>query len=214
MENYLVVLFDNKVRKKIIKKYITFKKAKRFFDNLISKSQSVIFEKKIKNGHPSKLEIGLVELSSKQLLPVYVTDEMGRNVRVKLENDGMTLIEIKEYKTEELLYDYQINKKIDVHKLIKKYIKGDGIKMISSLNNKLIVQNDDQIFLFSLKNDDESKRLIDSLSGYFYKIKRGDCIFVKDVSTPQKKYLFSLLESKGFDKKNLYRKYTTYPLSK
>lgn len=212
MENYLVVLFDNKVRKKIIKKYITFKKAKRFFDNLISTSQNVIFEKKVKNGYPYKLELGLVELSSKQLLPVYVTDEMGRNVRVKLENENMTLIEIKEYKTEELLYDCQNNKKIDVNQLIRKYIKGDGIKMISSLNNKLIVQNDEQIFLFSLKNDEESKRLIDSLSGHFFKIKRGDCLFIKDVSTPQKKYLYSLLESKGFDKKRLYRKYTTYPL--
>jgi hypothetical protein len=29
-------------------------------------------------------EIGIVEMSSKQLVPVYMTDEFGRNVKVKL----------------------------------------------------------------------------------------------------------------------------------
>lgn len=212
MENYLVILFENKIKKKIIKKYITFNKAKKFFDSLIKESQNVIFEKKFKNGHPTKTELGLVELSSKQLLPVYVTDEMGRNLRVKLENEGMTLVEIHEYKTEELIYDYKEKKKITANTLIKKYLKGDGIKMVSSLNNKIIIQNDEEIYLFSLKNDGETKRFIDCISGFFYGKNRGDCIFVKDVSKPQKKYLFDLLESKGFDKKNLYRKYTTFPL--
>lgn len=212
MENYLVILFENKIKKKIIKKYITFNKAKKFFDSLIKENQNVIFEKKFKNGHPTKTELGLVELSSKQLLPVYVTDEMGRNLRVKLENEGMTLVEINEYKTEELIYDYKEKKKITTNTLIKKYLKGDGIKMVSSLNNKIIVQNDEEIYLFSLKNDRETKRFIDCISGFFYEKNRGDCIFVKDISTPQKKYLFDLLESKGFDKKNLYRKYTTFPL--
>ena len=34
--NYLVVLFKNKVRKKIINKFVTFIKAKEFFDNKIN----------------------------------------------------------------------------------------------------------------------------------------------------------------------------------
>jgi len=33
--NYLVVLFKNKVRKKIINKFVTFVKAKEFFDIII-----------------------------------------------------------------------------------------------------------------------------------------------------------------------------------
>ena len=89
-------------------------------------------------------------------------------------------------------------------------MKSDGLKMISVLNNKIVVQNDDDVKLFSCKNDTESSRFIDSLSLYFFKIKRGDCLFIKDSSTPQRKYLYSLLESKGYDKKVLYRKFTTY----
>ena len=103
MENYLIVLFENKVRKKILKKYITFKKAKQYFDKCLSDSGNVIFKKNISNGSEIDYEIGLVELSSKQLVPVYITDEMGRNIKVSLENEGMTLISISEYSVEENL---------------------------------------------------------------------------------------------------------------
>jgi hypothetical protein len=211
MENYLIVLFKNKVKNKILKKYITFKKAKNYLENLKKESQEVIFDKLVVDGCETNFEIGLVEKSSAQLVPVYITDEMGRNVKVKLENEGMTLIEISTYKIEEELFDLQQNKKIVTKELIKKYLKSDGVKMISSLNNKIIIQHDDEVYLFSTKNSAESERFLNCVSSYFYGIKRKDCLFIKDVSTPQKKYLYSFLESKGFDKKILYRKFTTYP---
>ena len=214
MENYLIVLFVNKVKKKIIKKYKTYKQAKKFFDKQIENNSNVIFEKKIINGHECNLELSLIELSSNHLLPVYVTDEMGRNVKVKLEDSNMTIVEIKNFKEEEEIYDYQLKIKLNSRELIMKYLKSQSIKMISSLNNKVIIQNEEKIYLFSLKNEEESKRFLDCLSLYFFKIRRSDCIFVKDVSSPQKKYLYSLLENYGFDKKILYRKFTTFPLSK
>jgi hypothetical protein len=94
----------------------------------------------------------------------------------------MTLIEVVQYKKEETIFDIQTNKKITTKELIKKYIKGDGVKMISTLNNKIIIQLDDKIYLFSLKSEKESGRFIDCLMNYFFKIKRKDCIFVKDYS--------------------------------
>ena len=84
--------------------------------------------------------------------------------------------------------------------------------MVSVLNNKVILQKDEEIDLFSLKNESECTRFVESLSSYFFKTKRGDCLFIKDCSSPQRKYLYSLLESNGFDKKALYRKFTTYPV--
>lgn len=211
MENYLIVLFKNKVRHKILKKYITFKRAKNYFDNLKKENDNVIFEKLIVNGKEINFELGLVEKSKNQLVPIYITDEMGRNVKVKLENEGMTLIEISIMKVEEEIFDIQQGIRIETKDLIKKYLKSDGVKMISSLNNKIIIQCEDEIYLFSTKNYKESERFIDCLSNFFYRIKRRDCLFVKDVSTAQKKYLYNLLESKGFDKKILYRKFTTFP---
>ena len=214
MVNYMVVLFKNKKRKRIIKKFVTFSKAKSFYNKKIKESDDVIFNMIVENGHDCRLELGIVEMSSKQLIPIYMTDDMGRSVRVRMEEDGMTLFEISPYKKEELIYDIQKKKKITTQELIKNYLKGDGLKMMSVLNNKIILQEDEVISLFTLKSEQESARFADCLSSYFFKIKRGDCLFVKDYSSVQRKYLYGILESNGFDKKVLYRKFTSLPQSK
>jgi len=210
MENYLIVLFKNKKRKRIIKKFVTLSRAKLFFNKLMNESDEVIFDVLIENATDCKFELGLIEMSTNQSAPVYITDEYGRNVKVTLEDDGMSILQIKPYREEELIFDVQKKKKISTKDLIKTYLKTDGLKMISVLNNKIVVQKDEDIKLFSLKNEKESSRFIDCLSSYFFKIKRGDCLFIKDYSSPQRKYLYNLLESNGFDKKVLYRKFTTY----
>ena len=214
MENYLVVLFKNKKKKKIIKKFITFNRAKLFYDNLINKSQEVIFNVEVESGDECRYEIGLIEMSGKQLVPVYMTDEFGRSIKIKLDEEGMTLFQISQYKKEELIYDVKESKKITVYELIKKYLRGDGMKMVSVLNNKVVVQQEEKFYLFTLKNEQESSRFVDCLSLHFFKIKRGDCLFVKDYSSAQRKYLYGILESNGFSKKVLYRKFTTLPQSK
>ena len=94
---------------------------------------------------------------------------------------------------------------------LNRYLPKVGVKVMSVLNNKVIIQNDDEIRLFSLKSENEAERFIAEISLLFYKNKRGDCLFVTDTSSPQRKYLFQFLESKGFDKKILYRKFTTHP---
>ncbi len=212
MENYMVVLFKDKTKKKIIKKFITFKKAKSFYDDLLKKSNEVIFNVEVEAGKDCKYEVGIVELSSKQLVPVYMTDEFGRSIKVKLNEDGMTLFQISPYKKEELIYDIKEGKKITVQDLIKKYMRGDGLKMVSVLNNKIVVQEEEKINLFTLKSEKESSRLVDCMSLHFFKIKRGDCLFIKDYSSTQRKYLYTLLESNGFSKRVLYRKFTSQPL--
>jgi hypothetical protein len=214
MENYMVVLFKNKKKKKIIKKFITFSRAKQFYDKLIKESNEVLFEIKVEGGYECRYEVGIVEMSSKQLIPVYMTDEYGRNIKVKLDEDGMTLFKINPYKKEETIYDIREQKKITTQAFIKKYLRGDGLKMISVLNNKIVLQEDEKIHLFTLKSESESSRFVDNLSSHFFKIKRGDCLFVKDYSTAQRKSLYALLESAGIDKKILYRKFTTLPQSK
>jgi hypothetical protein len=214
MENYIVVLFKNKKKKRIIKKFITFSRAKQFYDKLVQESNDVLFEIRVEGGSECSYEIGIVEMSSKQLVPVYMTDEFGRNVKVKLDEDGMTLFKIQPYKKEETVFDIRTGKKITMSDLIKKYLRGDGLKMISVLNNKIVLQEDEKIHLFTLKSESESSRFVDCMSLHFFKIKRGDCLFVKDYSTAQRKYLYSLLESNGIYKKILYRKFTTLPPSK
>jgi hypothetical protein len=64
--------------------------------------------------------------------------------------------------------------------------------------------------VFSLKDKDESDRLLGELQSYFVNNNRLDAIFVRDVSSAQRKWLYDLLVGKGFDKKRLYRLKTTF----
>lgn len=211
MANYSVVLFKNKSLKKILKEFITYKKAKTFFEDLCKESDEVLFDVMVENGSNCRYELALLENSNSKLIPVYLTDEMGRNRRVRLEQSGKTISQIVLFRKEEKIFDINQNRKIETAEFIKKYLRGDGLKMISSLNNKVVVQNDDDFKLFSLKNENEVVRFLDFLTTYFQKNKKKDCLIVKDTSTAQKKYLFELLSKNGFDKKILYRKNTTHP---
>jgi hypothetical protein len=211
MENYLIVLFKNKKKKRIIKKFVTLSRATKFFNQLINESNDVIFDVLVENAKDCSFELGLVDLNVNQSFPVYITDELGRSIKVKLDEDGMSIISISPYREEDLIYNVKNKSKITAKEFIKSFLKGDGLKMVSVLNNKIILQKDEEIELFSLKNESECSRFVECLSSYFFKIKRGDCLFVKDDSSVQRKYLYNLLESNGFDKKVLYRKFTTYP---
>ena len=104
---YYVVLFKNKVRKKIIKKFSNFKNSENFYNNLIKESSEVIFPKKIENGKNSHYELALLQNKTNQYNDIYMTDELGRNVKVVLEDESFEMLKIKLYEVEELIYDTQ-----------------------------------------------------------------------------------------------------------
>jgi hypothetical protein len=152
-----------------------------------------------------------MEKKGNTLFPIYTKDELGRNVKLEFSDEDYNIIKISSYKEPEFIKDYQTQNKISIDTFVNKYLPKDGIKLISKLNNKIVVQNDEQFSLFILKSDSDANRLIDNLTQRFINLKRGDCMFVKDNSNQQKKYLYTLLESKGINKNFLYRKETTYP---
>lgn len=210
--NYQIVLFKNKTKKKIINKFKTHKRANNFFELLINESDSVIFDKKYENGVECSYELALIEKTSGTFLPIFLKDEFGRKVKVSLDDENFTILKIMKYKMEESFLDYSKNEKITLDKLLKTYLKQDGLKLISKLNNKIIIQNDSKFNLLTFKNDDDSIRFIDNLSSHFINEKRYDCMFVKDYTTSQRKYLYDLLVENGFSKKYLIRHSTTHPI--
>jgi hypothetical protein len=208
--NYLIVVFKNKRKKKIINKFNTSKGAQQFYKKLLEENNEVDFEIQTQNGKPCQYEVALLEKKSNQIFEIYTKDEFGRNIKLDFEDDNYNIIKISSYKESEKILDLQTNNKIEFSTFFYKYLPKDGIKLVSKLNNKIIVQNDDDLNLFVLKSDDDARRFIESLVSRFIKNKRGDAMFVMDSSTPQKKELYKLLESKGYKKSFLYRKETTY----
>jgi len=208
--NHLIVLFKNKKRKKIINRFKTLDRAKEFFSNKVLESDNVIFEKQVENALPCSFEIALLSKKDDNFQSLFVKDSLGRQVKVDLDDEDFKIIEVREYRIEEKIFDVYQNKKITTQEFLKSYIDTPSIKLLSKLNNKVVLQNDDNIDLFTLKDPEECTRFLKSLSDYFISTQRMDVIVVYESSKAQKKYLYDILEGTGIDKKVLYRTTTTF----
>lgn len=209
--NYSVILFKNNKKKKILKSFITEKKALEFYEKKLKESSKVNFNVGIENGVECEFKIGII--SKKPLSEqIFYIDEFGRNIIInpKIE-DNKYIIKINDFNIEEEIYDLNTNKKICMSNLIKNYLGNKNFYMISKINNKFVIQNDLEIKLFSCKTDTDCERFLETLQ---IVSDNKNFMIVFDVSSPQKKYLYETLSNFGFDKKMLYRKSTTYPKQK
>lgn len=210
--NYIVILFKNRKKKRIIKKFVTEQKAFIFFNKMIKKSDDIFFEKKVEHTKECHFELGIVSEIRKHNSPTYLKDEIGRNFKVSIEGDDNTyMVEIKTYNVEEKIYDISENNKITIKEFDKRYLQKEGLKIVSVLNHKIILQNDVNFNLFSLKNESEAIRFLDSLISYLSYTNNKSTMIITDTSAKQKKYLYELLIQNGFDSALLYRKFTTQP---
>ena len=92
--------------------------------------------------------------------------------------------------------------------MLERYLPKRDFCQLFSLNNKIVIQKDDNISIFSLKTVQECRRLMNCLSTHFNKNSIMNCLLVKDTSTVQRKQLYKLLIEKGFKKPFLYKHYT------
>lgn len=212
--NYLIVLFKNRERKKIINKFITYERADEFYNKLIKESEQVVFKTLIENANPVTYELGLLKKGDDNFNPLFVKDTLGRQIKVDLDDPDYKIIKLNPYNFPEKIYSIDHKKKMSFESFVKSFLPKNTIKLISKLNNKIAVQNNDEVSLFSLKNEMESKRFLDVLSEQMILENRIDCIIVSEASKEQKKYLYDLLSQKGISKQSLYRVSTTFKTRK
>ena len=210
--NYIVVLFKNRTKQKILKKFITLERVNQYFKKLEKKSNEVVFEKQYENGYRCDYQLGLLKYGKGGKSSIYMQDYLGRNVKVDFEDPEFELVKMIEYKVEELIYDLKQSKRICLDDFCKKYLTKPGLKMISKLNNKIVVQYEEKFTLFSLKTDEDAQRFVDNLGNDLISKGKIDCIFVQDWTLEQRKYLYEFLEENGIPKKVLYRHSTTFPV--
>jgi len=203
-----VVIFKNNKKKKKLKSFVRENLAVNYFNKLVEDSDKIVFTKKFESGYECKFNIALISDKFNED-NIYYTDEFGRNKVINSKIDDSNYIhKISTYNYEEDIFDVQKDKRITLSEFEKTYLSKDKIYMVSKLKNKFILQEDDNYKLFSLKNEYDADRLLNLLQ----EIKTGSkLIIVKDISSPQRKYLYNLLVERGFNKKFLYTSYTTYP---
>jgi hypothetical protein len=153
-------------------------------------------------------ELALIFPNNRWATAVYVKDSLGRNMEAKIEDNKYRIKEIIPYWKEELIYDFSTKKRIRYHQMMEYILGINEIAQIFTLNNKLFVQIENDVRLFGNKNIMDTDRLFEIVKEDLIKNKRGNFIFVKDITTHQRKMLYELLESKGFKRTELFRHYS------
>ncbi len=206
---YFIVLFCNKKRVKILyrcqKKNTVYEY---WHEYKTEKKPRFTKTQNRKRNVDAIYELALIFPNNRWATKTYVKDSLGRLVEAKYEDDKFRIKEIIPYWKEELIYDFQKKNRVRYHEILEQIISINEVGQIFTLNNKLFVQNDDNILLFGNKNIRDSKRLFELIREDVLKKNKGNFIFVKDVTTAQRKLLYQLLESKGFKRSELFRHYS------
>lgn len=206
--NFYVIIFKNNKKRKILKSFVREQKVIEFYEKKVKESSEILFEKQFENGSKCNYKIILTSKTC-EVDKLYYLDDLGRNISIDPKiSDNLYIKKIDMFKKEEKIYDVQENKKISFSKFSKKYLDKEKTIMISKLNNKVVVQDDDNYFLFSLKTEDECERFLKTVES---KVEKKNFIIVRDFTSPQRKYLYDLLVEKGYDIDFLYRTSTTHP---
>jgi hypothetical protein len=206
---YFIVLFCNKKKVKILYRCMKRTTVTEYWHEFKTERKPPFI--KLQGGQRSKeliFELGLIFPNNRWATQMWVKDSLGRNIPAKIEDDKYRIKEMVPYWQEELIYDFQVKKRIRYHEMMEQILPITEVAQIFILNNKLFVQVDNDIKLFGNKNLNDSERLLEIVKEDLLKRKRGNFFFGKDITTHQRKLLYNLLESKGFKRRELFRHYS------
>lgn len=163
-----------------------------------------------KRKQPAIYELGLVFPLNKWVPEdrFFVRDSIGRLVEALIDDESKRIKELMPFWVEELIYDYDNKKRIPYAEFLDILINVKEISQLFTLNNKLLIQTDDNIRMFGNKNIDDAQRLFTIAREDILHNDKGNFIYIKDLSTAQRKNLYDLLESKGYKRKELFRHYS------
>jgi hypothetical protein len=109
---------------------------------------------------------------------------------------------------QEKIYDFQQKKHIFFDEMFDIIVKITEPAQIFTLNNKIFVQIDDDITVYKNKNLKDTERLFNILKTELLNKKRKNFMFVRDVTSYQRRLLYKMLETKGFSRNELFRHYS------
>jgi len=213
---YFIVLFCNKKKVRVLYKCMT-KNAvyDRWHEFVTQRRPPFVKLQGGKRKQRLKYELGLIFPNNKWSKPTYIRDELGRNMEAELisidtpsMNNKFRIKELIPYWEEELIYDFETKKRIHYYQMMDIILKIEDIAQIFTLNNKLFLQVEDDIRLFGNKNIADADRLLEIVRADLTKRKKGNFIFVRDVSTYQRSRLYEMLEAKGYKRTELFRHYS------
>tara|TARA_R110000824_G_scaffold73220_5_gene186510 strand:- start:13047 stop:13679 length:633 start_codon:yes stop_codon:yes gene_type:complete len=207
LNTYHIIIFNNRQKRKVLSTSTNYRNINRKYKQILKKS-NVIFPIKLNRKKECIVELALVCHGDCEDKTIERRDMLGRLETVSSDNPEFSILDICDFEVEEKVYDHKRKQRRLILDIINEYVPQKNIIQIFKLNNKIIIQNNDQYSLFSLKTIKEADRLIECLKTYFKSINKFNCLFSKDLSTIHRKELYNTLEKYGFDRKLLYKHYT------
>ena len=206
---YFIVLFCNKKRVKVLYRCMKRTTVYEYWREFrTQKKPAFIKQQGGKRKNELHYELALIFPNNRWATSTYVKDSLGRNQEASIEGGKFRIKEIIPYWKEELIYDFQRKKRVRYHEMMDQILFIKGIAQVFTLNNKVLVQVDNDIKMFGNKNISDAQRLFETVKEELIFKKRGNFMFVKDITTHQRKLLYDLLEAKGFSRSELFRHYS------
>lgn len=206
---YFIYLYCNRKKQKIIHKSAKRSTILEIWRELkTQKKPPYVKTNSGKKRVSTNYELALIFPNTRWSTKTYIKDDMGRNLEATIDNDKQRIKELIPYWVEELIYDFDAKKRIRYHELIEQFISVKDVAQVFSLNNKIFLQVDNDVKMFGNKNLDDSNRLFAIIRDDLLKRKKTNFIFVKDVTTHQRKLLYNLLVEKGYKRTELFRHYS------
>lgn len=210
-KKYKIILFCNQKRKKLIYQTISLPSIRDLWYELkTERKPRYVKEFGGKRNLSLSYELALIYPDNRWAKSKTITkrDNIGRLINVSASEKGYRMKELIPYWEEEKVYDHDNKKRIRYHELLEIFIEVDEIAQIFTLNNKIFLQVESEVRMFGNKNLSDSERLFNLLKEDLLGKRKGNFIFVKDVTTPQRKNLYPLLEKKGYKRSDLFRHYS------
>jgi hypothetical protein len=206
---YFIVLFCNKKRIKILYRCMKRTTVYDYWREFkTQRKPEFIKQQGGKRNQELVFELGLIFPNNRWATKTYVKDSLGRNMEAIIENEKFRIKEMIQYWDEELIYDFNSKKRIRFHEMMEHILPITEIAQIFTLNNKLFIQVENDVRLFGNKNINDAERLFEIVKQDLLKRKKGNFIFVKDITTHQRRLLYEMLESKGYKRSELFRHYS------
>ena len=138
----------------------------------------------------------------------FIKDEFNRNQEIYIENDDFRIKDVIPWWEPEKIYDFQQKKHIFFEEMLDIILRTTEASQLFTLNNKIFLQTDDDVTVYKNKNVNDTQRLFVLVQSELLKRNRKNFLFIKDVSSYQRKILYDFLEPKGFSRNELFRHYS------
>tara|TARA_S200002703_G_scaffold1341_1_gene2346 strand:+ start:11938 stop:12588 length:651 start_codon:yes stop_codon:yes gene_type:complete len=176
----------------------------------------VLFPKKnnaYKKVKPVHYEIMFLKEKEDSDSPFYVRDELGRNEPVDIKSDKWSLVHKDDFFYEEKFTVYSYDERLETKDIIKKILlrrnKGDKIKQVNYIINKVLIYQNGDFDVVVCKNPSDARRLYKTLREFCETNKVNNIMFTGLVGKRNRTKLYKrIVEKTGWTINKTYRSST------